>query len=258
MTEIPILTQKENHIVTITLNRPHRINAFNRAMYLQLNAAIEAFRDDDDAWVAIITGAGERGFSSGVDIKALAKETAAGVTEPSPDIAIGQEMVTSKPIIAAVHGHCVGEGVNLALACDMVIAEEGSNFFVSEARVGVNAVDIPLKLSQKMGYFAAFELLMGVEGKTAVWCQQHGLVNHVVPNGTAVSAAKAWATRLIDETAPLPIRAMKETLWTAVHDNPATARTTGLNWRNTIANSHDWHEGRTAFAQKRKPQFKGK
>ena len=166
--------------------------------------------------------------------------------------------MTPKPLIAAVHGHCIGEGVNLALACDMVIAEESSRFFISEARVGVNAVDIPLKLARKMGYFPAFEMLMGLEGKPAAWCHNVGLVNTVVTDGTGVFYAHEIANRLTSETAPLAIRAMKETLWRAVMEDEKNARDAGTRWRDRISQSKDWTEGRAAFAEKRTPKFVGR
>ncbi|MEM7347437.1 MAG: enoyl-CoA hydratase-related protein [Chloroflexota bacterium] len=253
-----ILYERRARVALITLNRPQVINAFNRDMYLSFNEAMETFRDDDDAWVAVITGARSRGFCSGVDLKAMQAELAAGITEPLPPLSICREMVTPKPIIAAVQGHCIGEGVNLALSCDMIIAAENANFFVSEARVGVNAVDIPIKLSQKLGYFAAFELLMGLEGKSAAWCQAAGLVNQVVDNGTVVEAALAWANRLCDETAPLAIRAMKETLWRGVLENETSGREAGIRWREMIGNSEDWVEGKIAFSERRKANFLGK
>ncbi|MCP4429191.1 MAG: enoyl-CoA hydratase, partial [Chloroflexi bacterium] len=162
-----------------------------------------------------------------------------------------------KPLIAAVHGHCIGEGVNLVLACDMVIAEESSRFWVSEARVGVNAVDIPLGLARKMGYFRAFEMLMGLEGKSAAWCRDAGLVNTVVADGTAASHALALANRLASETAPLAIWAMKETLWRAVNEGEVSGREAGMRWREQIITSMDWAEGRAAFSDKRPPKFVG-
>ena len=258
MSEEPILYERQGRVAIITLNRPQVINAFTRQMYGLFNSAIEQFRDDDEAWVCIVRGAGERGFCSGVDIKALSADLAAGVANTAVSLNICTEMVTPKPIIAAVHGHCVGEGVNLVLACDLVVAEESSRFFVSEARVGVNAVDIPLKLAQKAGYFAAFEMLLGLEGKSAAWCKEAGLVNMVVEDGTAVSAALTLANRLNTETAPLAIRAMKETLWRAVMEGQADGRSAGIRWRDTITQSQDWAEGRAAFTEKRPSQFIGK
>ena len=257
MNDDVILYEQQGRVAIITLNRPQVINAFTRQMYGLFNRAIERFRDADEAWVCIVRGAGTRGFSSGVDIKALSADLAAGATETADPLTICREMVTPKPIIAAVHGHCVGEGVNLVLACDFVVAEESSRFFVSEARVGVNAVDIPLKLAQKAGYFAAFEMLLGLDGKSAAWCREAGLVNMVVEDGTAVSAALTLANRLTTETAPLAIRAMKETLWRAVMEGEADGRSAGEHWRNIITQSQDWAEGRAAFAEKRPSKFRG-
>ncbi len=242
----------------VTLNRPRVINAFNREMYALFNDAIEIFRDDAEAWVCVIVGAGERGFCSGADIKALSADLAAGIDDSPEPLAICREMVTPKPIIAAVHGHCVGEGVNLALACDMVVAEEGSRFFISEARVGVNAVDIPLKLARKVGYFPAFEMLMGLEGKGAAWCKRTGLVNVVVADGTAASHALALANRIASETAPLAIRAVKGTVWRAVMEDEAAGREAGTRWRERISRSRDRGEGRAAFSEKRAARFEGR
>ena len=258
MTQTSILYERRDRVALITLNRPQVINAFNRAMYLQFNEAVERFRDDDEAWGAIVTGAGERGFCSGVDLKASRAETEAGITEPLPALTLGREMITPKPIIAAVHGHCIGEGFNLVLACDMVIAAENSRFYAPEARVGINAVDIPLKLARKVGYFPAFELLMGLEPKPAAWGREVGLVNRVVADGAVVTEALTWANRLIAETAPLAIRAMKETLWQAVLVDQAAGREVGLRRREEILQSQDWAEGRVAFAEKRAPKFLGK
>jgi len=252
-----ILYERRDRVAIVTLNRPRVINAFNREMYALFNAAIERFRDDDDAWVCVVVGAGARGFCSGADIKALSADLAAGIEESPEPLTICREMVTPKPLIAAVHGHCIGEGVNLVLACDMIIAEESSRFFVSEARVGVNAVDIPLKLARKMGYFPAFEMLMGLEGKSAAWCHNAGLVNTMVADGTAASHALEVAHRLTSETAPLAVRAMKETLWRAVMEGEAVAREAGRRWREQIYQSKDWAEGRAAFSEKRTPKFVG-
>ncbi len=252
-----VIYDRSDRIAHIILNRPEVINAFNRAMYEQFNAAIERFRDDDEAWVAIIYGQGERGFCAGVDLKAIEVDKVTGGTIPFPPIPLCDELVTPKPIVAAIHGHCIGEGANITLACDLIFAEESSRISVPEARVGVNAIDIPLKLAKKVPYNQAFELVMGLEAKSAEWCQQAGLVNDVVPDGTVVQAATKWAERLIDTTAPLAIRALKETLWRAVHEDEATGRKAAIAWREQISRSQDWTEGRQAFVEKRKPIYVG-
>ena len=169
MSQETVIYRREGKISHIVLNRPGVINAFNRAMYEGLNAAIDRFSKDDEAWVAIISGNGERGFCSGVDIKSIEVDDA-GIIIPFPPIPLCDEMVTPKPILAAVHGHCIGEGANVAFSCDMIFAAENTKVYIPEARIGVNAIDIPLKLARKLGYNHAFELLMGLEPKSADWC----------------------------------------------------------------------------------------
>ena len=252
-----VLYERSGRIGHIVLNRPHVINAFNRAMYEQFNTAVERFRDDNEAWVAIVSGNGERGFSAGVDIKSLEVDQETGLTRLPPPIVLCAEMVTPKPIVAAVHGHCIGEGANIVFACDLVFAEESCQISVPEARVGVNAVDIPLKLAKKMPYNQAFDLIMGVEAKSADWCAQAGLIKEVVADHTAVQAATLWATRLIETTAPLAIRGLKETLWRAVHENQTAGQQAGQSWRDQILHSRDWTEGQQAFIEKRKPVYQG-
>lgn len=256
MSQETVIYRREGKISHIVLNRPSVINAFNRAMYEGLNAAIDRFSKDDEAWVAIISGNGERGFCSGVDIKSIEVDEN-GISVPFPPIELCDGMVTPKPIVAAIHGHCIGEGANVAFSCDMIFAAENSKIFVPEARIGVNAIDIPLKLARKLSYNHAFELLMGLEPKSAEWCVNAGLINHVVPDGSHVEAAIAWAEQLIQSTAPLAIRGMKEALHQAVFKNEQEALAAGQAWRDKILHSQDWVEGQQAFKEKRRPRYSG-
>ena len=256
MSDQTVLYEKQGRLSLITLNRPHTINAFNYEMVAAFNEAIHRFAGDNDAWVAIINGAGPRGFSSGADLKALRKDPATGEDIPLPPLAICHEMVTPKPILAAIHGYCIGEGLLLALACDMIFATEDSRFYIPETRIGVNAVDIPLQLARKMGYNQAFQFLMGLEPAGAAWCQQAGLVN-VVVEAEATAAAVNWANQLTAETAPLAVRGIKETLWQATHVDSAAGQAAGQAWRQKIMVSADWQEGLAAFREKRKPEFRG-
>ena len=256
MADAVIGYEKKGKIAIITLNRPETINAINSAIVHELNVAIEKLANDDDIWIGIINGAGPKGFSSGADLNSLEIDEATGLNKPLPPIKICHEMVTAKPIIAAVHGYCIGEGLHLVLACDMVFATADSKFFIPEARVGVNAIDIPLQLSRKIGYNYAFEFLMGLEPQSAEWCRHAGLINQIVGED-ATAAALAWAEKLLDETAPLAIRGMKDVLWQTVHHNENEGIKAGLQWRETILRSNDWQEGLEAFGAKRKPDFQG-
>lgn len=244
-------------VATITLDRPDQLNAFDAAMYAGINGALTAFRDDPNAWVAVIQASGERAFSVGADINALNENARRGVTSGLGTLLIDRDMVTDKPIIAAVHGHCVGEGVNLVLGCDVVFADDTASFMVSEVRIGVNPVDIPLKLAQRLGYAKSFALLNPGEGKSAMWAMRAGLVEHVSRAGEVQADAQAFARRLAKECAPLAVRAQKATLWEASFGDPAKARREGDERRLMIRQSRDYQEGRHAFMEKRKPGFTG-
>ena len=147
-----VLYECRDHVGVITLNRPEVLNAFDRYMYDGVNQALQLFRDDTTAYVGVLQAAGDRAFSAGADVKAIAADMKAGTFEGYGPLISDDDMVTAKPLIAAVHGYCIGEGVNLMLACDLVVADETAKVAVSEARIGINAVDIPLKLARKISY----------------------------------------------------------------------------------------------------------
>jgi len=250
-----VIFETRGRVAIIRLNRPERLNAFDADMYQGVNQALEAFRDNDDLWVAIIQSDCERAFSAGADVRALSDNANKGINQALGGLILDDDMVTNKPILAAVHGHCVGEGVNLILGCDMVFADETANFVISEAKVGTNAVDIPIKLGKKIGYAKAFAFLTPGDGKDASWCQQAGLVEYICDDVKA--EALAYAQRLCAEAGPLAIRAQKETLWRSVFEDELVAKEKGLAFRTAIRKSADYKEGRTAFLEKRKPEFKG-
>ena len=252
-----VLFEQVDRVAIITLNRADRLNAFDSAMYDGVNQALEAFRDDTSLWVAIIQANGDRAFCAGADMNALNDNAAKGLLTPLGGLILDDEMVTNKPIIAAVHGHCVGEGVNLVLGCDMVFADESASFMISEAKVGTNAVDIPIKLAKKLGYAKAFTFLTPGDGKNADWCERAGLVEVITPKGEVRSQSLAFAKRLCEVSGPLAIRAQKETLWRSVFEDETVAKQKGLEMRTAIRQSRDYTEGRTAFLEKRQALFKG-
>ena len=246
----------ESRVATITLDRAERLNAFDGAMYDGINDALVAFRDDDNAWAAVIQAAGTRAFSAGADVHALNENARRGITTGLGSLLLDSDMVTDKPLIAAVQGHCVGEGVNLILGCDVVFADTTARFTLSEVRIGVNPVDIPLKLARRLGYARAFRFLSPGDPMDAEWARNAGLVENVSAAGEVQADAQTFARRLVDECAPLALRPQKATLWVASFDDDEAARTLGNERRTMIRLSDDYTEGRQAFLEKRPPEFR--
>ena len=247
----------QDRVALITLERAARLNAFDAAMYQGVNAALTAFHADEDAWVAVIQAAGEKAFSVGADVNALNENANQGITTGLGGLLLDQEMVTDKPILVAVQGYCVGEGVNLVLSCDMIFADTTTQFMISEVRIGVNPVDIPLKLARRLGYNQAFSFLSPGDAKDAEWARSAGLLERVSEAGQAKQDALNFARRLVNECAPLALRAQKSTLWHAVNVSEQVARDLGNQQRTMIRLSDDYAEGRQAFMQKRSPKFSG-
>ena len=252
-----VIYEVTDRIAYVTLDRPERLNAFDGPMYEGVNEALERFDADDAAWVAIIQASSDRAFTAGADVKALDAAAKGGTFTALGGLKLDTEMVTDKPIIAAVHGHCVGEGVNLALACDMIFADSTARFTISEVRIGTNPVDIPLKLARRLPYALAFSFLTPGDGKDALWMQRAGLAE-VSAEGQARQDASAFARRIVDECGPLAIRAQKATLWQASFADEHDARILGEERRSMIRRSEDYAEGRAAFLEKRTPRFQGR
>ena len=189
-----------DRVAVITLACEDALNAMDRQMYRDVNAAFTRFNEDEEADVAIFQSANSDAFCAGVDIKDVHR---ALTEEEVPLARLGDEMsiffeqpgALNKPVIAAIHGHCVGEGLVMALYCDLRIASDDATFALPEARIGVPAVNGTIRAVQLLGYGAAMELLLTGEPRDAAWATRSGLVNDVVPRDrlyeTAVSLARS-------------------------------------------------------------------
>ncbi len=249
--------EQDNHIATITLNRPGARNAINGALRVELNEAWNQFRDDQDAWVGILTANGSV-FCSGVDLKdgKDAVGRFGGTFWEKPTInSFESGMELFKPTIAAVHGPCIGYGLTGVLFCDFVIATTEASFSFPEVSIGVPTIVGAIRLPQRIRWANAMELLLTGKPMSAERALEVGLVWKLVEPEELAGAARAWAETLT-EASPLAQRATKEVAW----------RTADMGWiesvrfgevvRKVAGATADVKEGLQAWAQKRKPEWK--
>jgi len=249
----------DGHVATITYNRPDALNAINAEMRRDLNDAFSRFRDDEDAWVAIVTGAG-RAFCAGADLRQGAGSAGEfpGTFWEKPTLnsfESGWEIF--KPVIAAVNGYCLGYGLTLASWCDFVLASDRAEFGLPEVRLGVPAIVASIRLPQRLNWADAMELLLTGERITADRAKAMGLVWRVVPHETLLDEANALAQRLLGG-GPLAQRAMKEM---AMRTRPMTmleAIRFGETMRQVAGATQDAAEGFRAAAEERPPRWTGR
>lgn len=261
---MPVINYKvENRIAIITLNRPEAMNTFTPEMYQAFNEAMENFRKDDAAWVCVIHANGEKAFSAGVDITTIPMDMETQTPQEQAEILsrynidLEGEYYCNKPIIAALHGYCIGEGLSIALGCDLRIAEETCVFSLPEAKMGIPAVNAAIHGANKMGVSNVLELLLLGEKRDAAWAYRTGMVNKVVPTGKALEAALEWANK-INESSPLAVRITKEVAVRSRYQTFTEGEAMATPKKKAILSSNDAKEAIQAFLEKRKPIFTGK
>jgi enoyl-CoA hydratase len=254
-----VLYDKQNQIVTITLNRPEALNSINRQLRQELNEAIARFDRDDEARVAIVTGAG-RAFCAGRDLKERAADNAAGIQARASD-SMGTESLalfehTWKPLIAAINGYAMAGGWAIAQMCDLRVAAEDAMLGITETRWSL-LPPFATALPKLIPMAAALELVMTAKPITAQRAYEIGFVNKVVPKERLLDEAKELGQQIIDN-APLSIRYFKELAYRGLEmSEPALAALT-RHLYDQLLRSEDSKEGPRAFAEKRKPQWRGR
>ncbi len=254
--------EKKERIAYVTINRPERMNALHAPAHIELDEVFRDFRDDPDVWVAIITGAGDKAFSAGNDLKYQAEGAALGRSlEPLPPggfAGITDRFDCPKPIIAAVNGYALGGGFETALACDIIIAADHASFGLPEPTVGLVAGaggmhrlprQIPLKIAMGM-------LLTG-RPITAAEAYRIGIANEVVPLADLMTRAEQWAADIF-RCAPLSVRASKEAAMKGLDMTLDEALHASFPMAGQMNASEDFIEGPLAFSQKRPPVWKGR
>jgi len=260
-----LLYEKTGHVVTMTLNRPERMNSLTIELFDRLDESWQKFRDDDDAFVAILTGAGDRAFCAGMDMKDQAERKAA---DPSYDIVKLRPGVVdgtygtpfahnvTKPVIAAVNGIATAGGFQSVMMCDLKVAADHAKFGVAEVKMGRGS-PWAVPILWQMPLPIAFEILLMGNPVPAQRLYDVGWVNRVVPLDQLMPTTNEMAAVLADN-APLSMRAAKEALYNAMD----AGRTAGIDQAKKIYEkvyaSEDAVEGPRAFAEKRKPVWKGR
>ncbi|HTB28330.1 MAG TPA: enoyl-CoA hydratase-related protein [Steroidobacteraceae bacterium] len=250
---------KDGNILTVTIDRP-KANAIDLATSRALNQAFLSFRDDKSLRVAIVTGAGDRFFSPGWDLKAAAGgEQSDEDWGPSGFGGLNYPRNLNKPIIAAVNGIACGGGFEIVLGTDIIVMEEHAKFALPEINVGVLADAGTVKLRRRIPYHVAVEFLMTGRWMDAAEAKHWGLANHVVPKGEGLAKAREIARQLA-EGPPLLFPAIKQLLRHSemVGEHEAFELHDSLSRVQAVLRSDDLKEGARAFTEKRKPIWRGK
>lgn len=254
-----VLYDQQDHIVTITLNRPEALNAINRQLRRELTAALERYDQDEAARVAILTGAG-RAFCAGRDLKERAEDNAAGIQARASD-SLGSDSLglfprTWKPLIAAINGYAMAGGWAIAQMCDLRLAADDARLGITESRWSL-LPPFAATLAKLIPMAHVLELVFTAEPITAQRAYEIGFVNRVVPRARLMDEAMTLAQRLI-ANAPLSLRNFKEMAYRGLDlSEPALAALTTRMY-DQLLQSEDAKEGPRAFAEKRQPAWKGR
>jgi crotonobetainyl-CoA hydratase len=250
--------EKDGKLWVITLNRPERMNALHSPAHFELEEIFNEFSTDPDAWVAIITGSGERAFCAGNDLRYQAE---GGKLERNP---MGFAGLTSrfdlkKPIIAAVNGVAMGGGFEIALACDLIIASENARFALPEPKVGLAALAGGMhRLPRQIGMKRAMGMMLTGRTVEAQEGLSLGFVNEVVAHQDLMESAKKWAESIM-ECSPTSVRTTKDVAMSGLsHASVETAMEQKYDSVLDLFKGEDFVEGPLAFSEKRKPNWTGK
>jgi enoyl-CoA hydratase/carnithine racemase len=245
-----VLYHSKDRIATITLNRPDKLNALSNALVGELRDALIHFEKGDDR-VAVLTGAGERAFSAGADLRDPPRDPELWECMPGVGVPL------SKPTIASVAGHCVGGGVCLVEFCTLAVAAENADFSYPEAQLGFCGGLIS-GLAVRIPYKVAMELMLTGAHMKAARAYKVGMVNAVVPLAERMEAAYGYARRLA-ESAPLVLGLLETfTRDMLLPRGPSEMSAIARRHLLRVAHSEDAKEGARSFAEKRKPRFTGR
>ncbi|MFF5176181.1 enoyl-CoA-hydratase DpgD [Micromonospora sp. NPDC000089] len=261
-----VIYVKDGHVARVTLNRPQALNAMNLRMHEELADVWDDFEQDDDLWVAVVSGAGSRAFSVGQDLKELVQRTETGAAEPTSFGSRGrpgwprltERFELAKPVVAKVRGYAMGGGFELALACDLIIASTDATFALPEAKLGLIAgAGGVFRLTRQLPWKIAMGQLLTGRPLSAARAYELGLVNEIVEGPDLDACVEGWLADIV-RCAPLSLRAIKEAATRSAELPLASAFEARYVWEERRMHSRDAVEGPAAFVQKREPRWEGR
>jgi dehydration protein DpgD len=257
---------KKGHVAYITLNRPEVLNAMNERMHEDLALVWDEVEADDDVWAAVLAGAGHRAFSVGQDLAELADRIGQGVAATTTFGSRGEpgwprlteRFDLAKPIVAKVRGYALGGGFELALACDIIIADEDATFALPQARIGLIAgAGGVFRLTRQLPWKVAMGFLLTGRSLSARRAYELGLVNEIVAADDLDACVEEWVAAIL-RCAPLSVRATKEAASRSAAMSLEAAFATRYLWEERRMHSRDATEGPIAFAEKRAPRWEAR
>ncbi|TNH22696.1 enoyl-CoA hydratase [Micromonospora orduensis] len=265
MNESTVHLEKSHHVARITLSRPHVLNALDLATHARLAEIWDEVESDDEVWAAVLTGAGDRAFSSGQDLTELGRRLRGGPVRSSIGShgmpghpRLTERFRMSKPIVARVNGLALGGGFELVLACDVVVAAEHAYFGLPEARLGLVAgAGGVFRLTRQAPFRAALGHVLTGRRISAAQALAYGLVNDVVPATELDDCVDEWVADIL-RCAPLAVRAAKEMAYASAARPLAEAFAARYDWEDRRMASADAVEGPTAFLERRQPVWQGR
>lgn len=265
MSEPTVQFEKSHHVARITLSRPHVLNALDLATHARLAEIWDEVENDDEVWVAVLTGAGDRAFSSGQDLTELGQRLRSGPVRSSigsrgmPGYPrLTERFRMSKPIVARVNGLALGGGFELVLACDVVVAAEHAYFGLPEAQLGLIAgAGGVFRLTRQAPFRAALGHVLTGRRVSAAQALAYGLVNDVVPAAELDDCVDGWVGDIL-RCAPLAVCAAKELAYASATRPLDEAFAAHYEWEDRRMASVDAIEGPTAFLERRPPVWQGR
>ena len=251
-------TEVDGNLLIVTINRPDRLNALHPPGNAELAGIFDDFQNDPDLWVAIITGAGDRGFCAGNDLRYQAEGGDRSAAPATGFAGLTARWDLNKPVIAAVNGVAMGGGFEIALACDLIIASENARFALPEPKVGLAALAGGVhRLPRQIGLKRAMGMMLTGRHVPAAEGVELGFVNEVVAPDQLMTRAREWAAMIL-ECSPMSIRATKEAAMLGFEEQGLQAAyEKQYDAVRAMIKSQDFIEGPLAFSEKRAPEWKG-